>query len=68
MRYTLTNARSVPVTVSLYQSGLDNGWHDTRIVSESMPSERLSSEQILWRVQVPANGTTVVNATFQTRY
>jgi len=68
MRYTLTNARPVPVTVSLYQGGLDNGWHDTRIISESQPSERLSSEQVLWLVQVPANGTTVVTATFQTRY
>ena len=68
MRYTLTNARPVPVTVSLYQSGLDNGWHDTRIVSESQVSERLSSDQVVWQVPVPANGTTVVNVTFQTRY
>ena len=68
MRYTVTNARPVPVTVNVYQAGLDNGWHDTRIVSESLPSERLSSERVLWRVEVPANGTTIVNATFQTRY
>ena len=60
MRYTLTNARPVPVTVDLYQSGLDNYWHDTRIVSESLPSERQSSEQVLWRVPVPANGTVVL--------
>jgi hypothetical protein len=68
MRYTVTNARPVPVTVNVYQSGLDNGWHDTRIVSESLPSERLSSDRVLWRVEVPANGTTIVNATIQTRY
>jgi hypothetical protein len=68
MRYTVTNARPEPVTVNLRQSGLDNGWRDTRIVSESIPSERLSSEEVLWRVQVPANGTTVLNVTIQTRY
>jgi hypothetical protein len=68
MRYTLTNARAVPVTVDLYQSGLDTGWHDTRIVSESQPSERPSSDQIVWLVAVPANGTVTVNATYQTRY
>lgn len=68
MRYTLTNARPVPVTVDLYQSGLDNYWHDTRIVSESQPSERQSSDTVLWRVPVPANGTVVLDATFQTRH
>ncbi len=68
MRYTLTNARPVPVTLNLYQSGLDNPWHDTRIVSESIASERLSADQVLWRVPVPANGTTVVEVTFQTRH
>ena len=68
MRYTLTNARPVPVTVDLYQSGLDNYWHDTRIVSESLRSERQSSDTVLWRVPVPANGTVVLDATFQTRH
>lgn len=68
MRYTLTNARPVPVTVDLHQSGLDNYWHDTRIVSESLRSERQSSDTVLWRVPVPANGTVVVEATFQTRH
>ncbi len=68
MRYTLTNARPEPVTVDLYQSGLDHYWHDTRIVSETVPSERLSADQVVWHVAVPANGTVTVNATFQTRY
>lgn len=68
MRYTVTNARPQPVTVNLYQSGLDNGWRDTRIISETIASERLSVDQVLWRVPVPANGTTIVNVTVQTRY
>ena len=68
MRYTVTNARPQPVTVNLYQGGLDNGWRDTRIISESVPSERLTLDRVLWRVPVPANGTTIVNVTIQTRY
>jgi hypothetical protein len=66
MRYTLTNARPQPVTVHVYQMGLDNYWHDTRIVSESIPSERLSADQVVWHVEVPANGTVNLDATFQT--
>ncbi len=65
MRYTLTNARPNAVTVDLMQSGL---WGDTRIVEESMPSERRSADDALWRVPVPANGEAVVTATFDTRY
>ena len=68
MRYTLSNARPEPVTVDLYQSGLDIWWEDTRIVEESQKSERLSSNQARWRVAVPANGTATVTATFDTRY
>jgi len=40
MRYELTNASPKPVTVDLVQSGL---WGDTRIVDQSMPSERRAS-------------------------
>jgi hypothetical protein len=65
MRYTLTNARPIAVTVNLMQSGL---WGDTRIVTESMPSERRSADDALWRVPVPASGEAVVTATFDTRY
>ena len=68
MRYTLTNARPEPVTVDLYQSGFDHYWHDSRIVSETVPSERLSADQVVWHVTVPANGTTILDATFQTRF
>lgn len=65
MRYTLTNARPNAVTVDLMQSGL---WGDTRITNESMPSQRRSADDALWRVPVPANGEAVVTATFDTRY
>jgi hypothetical protein len=68
MRYTLTNARPEPVTVDLFQSGLDAWWDDTRILQESLKSERLSSNQAMWRVSVPANGSATVTATFDTRY
>lgn len=65
MRYTLTNARPQAVTVDLLQSGL---WGDTRITQESQPGQRRSADDVLWRVQVPANGEAVVTATFDSRY
>ncbi len=68
MRYTLTNARAAPVVVDLLQGGLDNYWDDTRIVSESLKSERRSADEALWKVSVPANGEVVVTAVFDTRY
>jgi hypothetical protein len=68
MRYTLTNARPEPVTVDLIQSGLDWGWADTRIASESLPSQRESSNSAIWHVAVPANGEAELTAVFVTRY
>ncbi|QIK78821.1 DUF4139 domain-containing protein [Sphingomonas piscis] len=65
MRYIVTNASPRAVTVDLTQSGLS--W-DTRISQESLPSEKLSADQVRWRVPVPANAETVVTATFDTRY
>jgi hypothetical protein len=65
MRYTLTNARPNDVTVDVLQAGL---WGDTRIVAESMPSQRRSADEALYRVPVPANGSATVTATFDTRY
>ncbi|HYG28875.1 MAG TPA: DUF4139 domain-containing protein [Allosphingosinicella sp.] len=64
MRYRLTNARPNAVTVDLIQSGL---WGDTRIVEESMRSERRSADEVLWRVPVPANGEAEITATFESR-
>jgi len=65
MRYTLTNAGPKLVTVDLFQSGLVG---DTRVVEESLKSERPNADQVRWRVLVPANGEAVVTATFDSRY
>lgn len=65
MRYTLTNARSAPVTVDLAQSGL---WGDTEVVEQSLTGARVSADRFEWQVPVPANGETQVTATFDTRY
>ena len=65
MRYELTNAGPRPVTIDLIQSGL---WGDTRIVDQSMKSERVSADDARWRVTVPANGQATVTATFDTRH
>jgi len=68
MTYRFTNARPNPVVVELAQSGLDNWWHDTRIESESLPSERTSADEALWKVTVPANGEVTLTVAFLTRY
>ena len=68
MRYVLTNARPSPVTVDLTQAGLDNYWGDTRVVAESQPGEQRSLDERVWHVTVPANGSTTLTATFDTRY
>jgi hypothetical protein len=68
MRYTLTNARPEAATVDLIQAGLDWTWVDTRILQESLPSQRQSSDEALWHVPIPGNGETVVTATFETRF
>jgi hypothetical protein len=65
MRYLVTNAGPKPITVDLRQSGLS--W-DTRVVAESLPSEKLSASEVRWRVPVPANSQTVVTADFYTPY
>jgi hypothetical protein len=68
MSYRLTNARAAPVVAEVAQAGLDSVWQDTRIESESQPSERLSADEVLWKVSVPANGEATVTAVFITRY
>lgn len=65
MRYVVSNASPRPVTVDLVQAGLR--W-DTRVSQESLPSEKLSADEVRWKVPVPANSETVVTATFDTRY
>ena len=65
MRYTLTNARPAPVTADLAQDGL---WGDVRIEAQSIAGERISADRVEWKVPVPADGSTEVTATFDTRY
>jgi hypothetical protein len=65
MTYEVSNASPAPVVVDVVQDGL---WGDTRIVDETMKSERLSADSARWRVSVPANGRAVISATFDTRF
>ncbi len=65
MKYTITNARPQPVTVTLQQDGL---WGDTRIESESQASTRPNANMAEWQVSVPANGSAEVTAVFNTAY
>ncbi len=65
MKYVLTNALPKPVTVSLLQSGL---WGDTSIKSESQKSTRRNADEAEWKVDLPANGTKTVTATFETEF
>jgi hypothetical protein len=67
-RYTLTNARSEPVTVELVQDGLNWAWTDTRVVSETIEGERRGADQRVWQVPVPANGEAVLSVVTETRY
>lgn len=67
-RYTLTNARSEPVTVELIQDGLYWRWADTRVVSETLIGEQRGADSRVWQVPVPANGETVLTVVTETRY
>jgi hypothetical protein len=70
MRYTITNAKPVPVNVDLVQAGLDRGWwsRDYRIVSEDEPGKQLNSDRRKWVVPVPANGEREFRVTYASRY
>lgn len=65
MRYDLTNARPDAVTVDLVQDGL---YGDVRVIEQSLEGARTSAERIEWKVPVPANGSAVLTAVFDTRY
>ncbi|WP_404710947.1 DUF4139 domain-containing protein [Sphingomonas sp. MMS24-J13] len=67
MRYVVSNARARPVTVTLIQGGVPWWWADTRIVDESLKSERRDADTAVWKVPVPANGSATVTVTFETR-
>ena len=63
MRYTVTNAGPRPVAVDLRQSGLAR---DSRLSQSNLPWESVSDDEVIWNVRVPANGQTIVTATFDT--
>jgi hypothetical protein len=68
VRYTVTNARPEPVTVDVRQDDLWY-WYDlTRISSETIKGKRLSERSVEWKVPVPANGSTDLVVTFDTRW
>jgi hypothetical protein len=68
MRYIVTNARSVPVTVDVVQAGLGQWWwwRDLRVPEESIPGEQDNADQRHWEVPVPANSKTELTVTFLT--
>ncbi len=70
MRYTLTNAKSVPVEVQLTQTGLGGSWwaNDFRIPAEDIAGEQLNIDRRRYIVPVPANGERVIRVTYETRY
>lgn len=70
MRYTLTNARSQPVTVELFQTGLARGWwaDDSRVTFEEIKGEQINADRRKYAVTVPANGERALRVTYETRF
>jgi hypothetical protein len=68
MRYIVTNARSIPVTVDVVQAGLGQWWwwRDVRVPAESIPGTQESADERRWEVPVPANGKVELTVTFLT--
>lgn len=68
MRYVVTNAKPVPVTVDVIQGGLNQWWwwRDLRVPEESIKGIQDNADQRRWEVPVPANGKTELTVTFLT--
>jgi hypothetical protein len=68
MRYIVTNARAVPVTVDVVQGGLASWWwwRDIRVPNESIVGTQQDADTRRWEVPVPANGKTELAVTFLT--
>jgi hypothetical protein len=68
MRYIVTNAKAVPVTVDVIQGGLGQWWwwRDLRVPEESIKGIQDNADQRRWEVPVPANGKTELTVTFLT--
>ena len=68
MRYVVSNARPVPVTVDVVQGGLNSWWwwRDLRVPEESIKGNQDNADERRWEVLVPANGKTELTVTFLT--
>ncbi len=68
MKYIVTNARDIPVTVDVVQSGLASWWwlRDVRIPKESIQGVQQDADTRRWEVPVPANGKTELTVTLLT--
>jgi hypothetical protein len=68
MRYIVTNARNVPVTVDVVQGGLASWWwwRDVRVPAESIAGVQQDADTRRWEVAVPANGKSELTVTFLT--
>jgi hypothetical protein len=65
MRYELSNALPRPILVKVLQEGL---FGDSRIIVESLKSNRRDAGTAEWDVPVPANGKATLTASFETRF
>lgn len=61
LRVTLTNAKAEPVAVDVREAHAGE-W---RVIESSIPSEKLSSSEVRFRLTVPAGGSTVLTYTVQ---
>ncbi len=68
MRYIVTNARPVPVSVDVVQAGLGQWWwwRDVRVPEESIKGTQDNADERSWEVPVAANGKTELTVTFLT--
>jgi hypothetical protein len=68
MRYVVSNARSVPVVVTVVQGEL-NGWQrGTRVTEESIKGEQRDAYTRVWQVPVSANSKTELTVTILTDF
>ncbi|MEO6717387.1 MAG: DUF4139 domain-containing protein [Novosphingobium sp.] len=68
MRYIVTNAKPVPVSVDVVQAGLGQWWwwRDVRVPEESIKGTQDNADERSWEVPVAANGKTELTVTFLT--
>lgn len=70
MRYIVTNAKTIPVTVGVWQTGLDRYYapNETRVTLESQVGTQEDADTRRWDVAVPANDKTELTVTFLTAW